>query len=74
MKLLLRALKVWKLKRECERTLKSFLAISEALGISIWSPRQTPEQLDRIQRVQEIRNQLLKLKFPHFSQTNPKTP
>lgn len=65
----LRALTVWKLKRECERTLQSFLAVSEALGLSIWSPKQTPEQRARLQRVHEIRNQLLKLKFPHLSQT-----
>lgn len=70
---LLRAFTVWKLKRECERTIQSFLAVSEALGISIWSPRQTPEQRARLHRVHEIRNQLLKLKFPHLSQTNPKT-
>lgn len=71
---LLRAFLNWKLRREGEKTMKSFMAVSEAMGLSPFSQRQTPEQLARLARVHAIRNELVKLNFPHLSQTNPKTP
>jgi len=61
---LLRAWTIWRLRREGEKTMRSFLAVSEALGLPLFSPKQTPEQLKRLARVHEIRNTLMKLKFP----------
>lgn len=56
--------------------MRSFMAVSEAMGLSIYSQKQTPEQLARLQRVHEIRNELGKLNYSHLqTQTpNPKTP
>jgi len=54
----------------------SFMAVSEAMGLSPFSQKQTPEQLARLERVHTIKSELIRLNFSHLkTQTpNPKTP
>lgn len=69
---LLRAWKSWRLKREGRQLMASFFATTEALGMSPYSSRQTPENTARLVRVHAIRDELRQLNFGHLNTTQTK--
>lgn len=68
---LLKAWKTWRLKREAKAHMASFFATTEALGLSPWADKNTPENVARLRRVHAIRDELRALHFSHLNRPQP---